>query len=147
MELSARLVVVSACQSAQSTIAGLQHEQLSIATAMLAAGSACAIASLWPVDDLATALLMTRLYHELLVVDSAPPRALRAAQVWLRDLSEEEEKRFLDRHPKLAAEYARRIAARDPPGRRGQQRAGASPTSGRPYAHPQFWAPFIAVGV
>ena len=42
-ELSTRLVVVSACQSAQSTIAGLPHEELSIAMAMLAAGSACAI--------------------------------------------------------------------------------------------------------
>ena len=46
-ELSARLVIVSACQSAQSMIAGLPHEELSIATAMLAARGACAIASLW----------------------------------------------------------------------------------------------------
>jgi hypothetical protein len=43
-------------------IAGLPHEELSIATAMLAAGSACAIASLWPV----------RLYQELLVGRERP---------------------------------------------------------------------------
>jgi CHAT domain-containing protein/tetratricopeptide (TPR) repeat protein len=146
-ELSARLVVVSACQSAQSTIAGLPHEELSIATAMLAAGGACAIASLWPVDDLATALLMTRLYQELLVGESAPPPALRAAQLWLRDLSDDEEQRFLDRHPQLAAEYARRVAAGDLPGRRGGEFASGPPGAGRPYEHPAFWAPFIAVGV
>jgi tetratricopeptide (TPR) repeat protein len=144
--LSTRVVVISACQSAQSTIAGEPHEEISIATAMLAAGSACAIASLWPVDDLATALLMTRLYQELLLRKSAPPQALRTAQLWLRNLSNDEEQRFLDRHPQLAAEYARRIEQGDPPGRRGKELAGAAPGAGRPYAHPEFWAPFIAVG-
>jgi CHAT domain-containing protein len=114
---------------------------------MLAAGSACAIASLWPVDDFATALLMTRLYQELLVGQSAPPQALRAAQLWLRDLTDKDEELFLERHPELAAEYQRRVSQRDPPGRRRgpSGRQPRSPT--RPYAHPEFWAPFIAVGV
>jgi CHAT domain-containing protein len=143
--LNARLVVVSACQSAQITIAGLSHEALSIATAMLAAGGACSIASLWPVDDLATALLMTRLYQESLAGES-PPLALQTAQRWLRDLSADDEQRFIDRHPQLAAEYSRRITAGDPPGRRGVGVAVASPGVERPYAHPEFWAPFIAVG-
>ena len=145
--LKARLVVVSACQSAQSTMGNLLHAEFSIAAAVLAAGSACAIASLWPVDDLATALLMTRLYQELLGGENTPPRALRAAQFWLRDLSDDEEQRFLERHPQLAAEYARRVSAGDPPGRRGEKLTSALPKAERPYIHPEFWAPFIAVGV
>ena len=145
--LNARLVVVSACQSAQSTMGGLLQAEFSIAAALLAAGSACVIASLWPVDDLATALLMTRLYHELRHGTIAPPRALRSAQAWLRALSEEQEREFLDRHPKLAAEYARRLAQGSPPGRRGEPAPHAASGTSRPYAHPDYWSAFIAVGV
>ena len=145
--LKARLAVVSACQSAQPTMAGLLQAQFSIAAALLAAGSACVIASLWPVNDLATALLMTRLYQELRGGDETPPGALRAAQLWLRGLTEKEEREFLDRHPQLAAEYARRIADGSPPGRRGG--ITSFPTYGqrRPYEHPDYWAAFIAIGV
>ena len=86
-------------------------------------------------------------FQELLVGENAPPQALRAAQLWLRDLSDDEEQQFLNRHPQLAAEYARRVAEGDPPGRRGAGFAGGLPGAMRPYAHPEFWAPFIAVGV
>lgn len=147
-QLDARLVVASACESALSEIAGLPDEVVSIATAMLASGSACAIASLWPVDDLATALLMTRLYDEMLVGGRRPPEALRRAQLWLRDLREEEEQRFLDRHPALAAEFDRRArSSRGTPGRRAEGAAEVGAGGVRPYAHAEFWAPFIAVGV
>jgi CHAT domain-containing protein len=142
-EMATRLVVVSACQSAISEIAGLPEEALSIATVMLAAGSACAIASLWEVDDLATALLMTKLYEEMLISGHRPPEALRRAQLWLRNLSEEDESRFFERHPALEAEFSRRASTGEVPGQRGS--SPGHPGSG-PYTHPEFWAPFIAVG-
>ena len=59
---------------------------------MLAAGSACVIASLWPVDDAATALLMSKLYDELSEDDLRAPEALRRAQLWLRSLTADEER-------------------------------------------------------
>lgn len=143
--LDARLVVVSACQSAQSTIARLSNEQLSIATSMIAAGSACVIASLWPVYDIATALLMTRLYEELITGASDPPSALRAAQLWLRGLTIEQEQAFLGRHPHLAAERIRRGA----PDRPALSARGVGGEDGgdRPYEHPEYWAPFVVAGV
>jgi CHAT domain-containing protein len=145
-QLDARLVVASACESALSEVSGLPDEVVSIATAMLASGSACAIASLWPVDDLATALLMTRLYHEMLGSELRPPEALRRAKLWLRDLSEEDEQRFLDRHPALGQEFERRArSARGAPGRRAE--GAHDPRGTTPYAHPDYWAPFVAVGV
>jgi len=144
--LTTRLVVVSACQSAQATMGGLLQSEFSIASALLAAGAACVIASLWPVDDLASALLMTRLYQQLQGATPAPPEALRAAQRWLRELTEPQEQTFLERHPGLAAEYRRRLAAGGPPGRRGAHDGTAAVGGAGPYAHPDYWAAFIAIG-
>ncbi|MBS1675978.1 MAG: CHAT domain-containing protein [Actinobacteria bacterium] len=144
--LESRLVVVSACQSALPYIAGPSGEAFATSTAFLAAGSACVVASLWPVDDLATAILMTRLYEEMFENEHRPPEALRRAQAWLRELTYKEEAAFLAAHPQLAAEALRRSE-------RGE-RIGAPPSaadtwlqSGRPFAHPRYWAPFIAIGI
>jgi CHAT domain-containing protein len=142
--ITTRLVVISACQSALSEIAGMPDEVVSIGTAMVAAGSACAIASLWSVDDAATALLMVRVYEEIRRNGLRPPEALRKAQLWLRDLTAADERVFLDAHPTLRNEFRRRAATGDPPGRRSG--AGAPTPTVRPYAHPDVWAPFIAVG-
>lgn len=91
--------------------------------------------------------MMTRLYQDLRDAAIAPPQALRSAQAWLRALTEQQERAFLDRHPKLAAEYARRVGLGDPPGRRGPRAAAGDRNERRPYAHPDYWAAFIAVGV
>lgn len=142
--LQTRVVAVSACQSALSEIAGLPDEAFSIGTAMLGAGSASVIASLWPVDDLATALLMTRTYQEMLGNQRRPPEALRRAQLWLRDLTGASGDAFLGAHPALAEEFGRRLSQSDPPGRRGSG-STASEAQG-PYSHPDYWAGFVAVG-
>ena len=143
LRLTARLAAISACQTALAEIGDLPDEVLSIGNAMLAAGAACAIASLWPVDDLATALLMTRLYDEMIGNDRSPPEALRTAQLWLRSLTSAGEAAFVAQHPALAVEHARRAARDDLPGRRTSQRRRIDPP---PYAHPDYWAAFIALG-
>jgi tetratricopeptide (TPR) repeat protein len=140
-QLTSRLVVISACESAVPRITDLAGEAFATSTAMLAAGSACVIASLWEVGDRATGLLMTRFYEELFGNDLAPPEALRRAQVWLRDLPDEELQQFLKSHPLLEAGFQR------DEGRSRQALAKAASVPGRPYSHPDNWAPFIAVGV
>src|SRR5205823_3209168 len=99
--VGARLTVVSACETAVAEIAHLPDEAFSLSTAFLAAGSAGAVATLWSIDDAATALLMTRFYEELFD-GGHPARALRRAQLWLRSLSEAEEAAFVAVHPSLA---------------------------------------------
>jgi CHAT domain-containing protein/tetratricopeptide (TPR) repeat protein len=135
--LRARLAVASACQSAVTAVGEEAGEAFSLAYALLAAGAACVIASLWPVDDLATAMLMGRLYTEI-AAGLIPPRALAAAQCWLRSVDAPEADRFLARHPALAANRARRGAV--PP---AEEALG--PTR-HPFAHPEFWAAFIVIG-
>ncbi|MEK8174447.1 CHAT domain-containing protein [Streptomyces sp. M19] len=57
-----------ACQSGRYEIIEAPDEFTGLPGGFLQAGAACAITSLWQVNDLATALLMTRLYELL-----APP--------------------------------------------------------------------------
>ena len=144
VQLEARLVVISACQSAVSEITRMPDEVFSVSTSALAAGSACAIASLWPVDDSATAALMVRFYEEMLGNRSSPPDALRRAQRWLRDLTQAQEAEFLEAHPSLKREVERRAAAGDRPGQRGP--GGAPGSDEGSFSNPEYWAPFIAVG-
>ncbi len=141
-ELASRSCVVSACQTAVAEFNEQPDEAMSVATALVAAGSACVIASLWSVDDAATAILMTRLYEEMLLAGKRPPEALREAQLWLRDLNPDEEQRFLADHPELLEEWRRRMEAGEPVGRRG----GGAADAERPYQHADLWAPFIAAG-
>jgi CHAT domain-containing protein len=97
-----RLVTASACETAVIPGYEAADEVLSIATVLVGAGAAGAVASLWRVDDYATALMMTRFYEELVKMPAAPARALRLASLWLRDLTSEEEERHCARHPTLA---------------------------------------------
>jgi CHAT domain-containing protein len=86
LRLGADLVVLSACRSALGReVRG--EGILGLAGAFMYAGSPRVIASLWPVDDLATAELMKRLYRALLGPERlAPAAALRRAQQELRAL-------------------------------------------------------------
>jgi tetratricopeptide (TPR) repeat protein len=64
LSLRARLVVLSACESAGGTVLygeGLQG----LSSAFLAAGVSSVVATLWPVDDRATALFMRHFYAAL----------------------------------------------------------------------------------
>ena len=105
------------------------------------AGAPTVIASLWKVDDVATSLMMGRLYENLLgqfdrarsvdgqtyAARSAMSKAdaLAEAKDWLRNLSSEEARRLVSAHSSVA-----RGSVRPRP-----QREEESP-SPRPYAHP-----------
>jgi hypothetical protein len=81
-----RLAVLSACETSMVGTE-LPDEVVSLPTGLLQAGVGGVVASLWAVPDLSTALLMTEFYRQWRCADLAPPEALRAAQLWLRDTS------------------------------------------------------------
>ena len=58
----ARLVVASACQTAITDFVNVPDEAIGLVNGCLHAGAAAVIGTLWSVDDLSTALLMTRFY-------------------------------------------------------------------------------------
>lgn len=94
LDLRLRLAVLSSCET---SVPGtrLPDEVVALPTGLLQAGAAGVVASQWPVPDLPTALVMTRFYDHWRA--GAPPaEALRRAQIWVRDTSNEEKTRFLD---------------------------------------------------
>jgi CHAT domain-containing protein len=80
LDLSAELTVLSACQTALGKdvrgegLVGLTHSFMS-------AGSKSVVASLWKVDDRATASLMADFYHAMLQEGMPTGAALRAAKL------------------------------------------------------------------
>lgn len=92
LRLNADLVVLSACQTALGK--EIRGEGLiGLTRGFMYAGSARVLASLWSVEDRATAKLMKKLYGHLLVDKLSPTESLRRAQL---DLA---------RDPRWAAPY------------------------------------------
>ena len=83
MRLPADVVVLSGCQTALGK--EIRGEGLvGLTRGFMYAGARRVVASLWEVDDLATAELMRRFYRGMIIDGLAPAAALRAAQ---RELS------------------------------------------------------------
>jgi CHAT domain-containing protein/Tfp pilus assembly protein PilF len=85
LKLGADLVVLSACQTALGK--DIRGEGIvSLTRGFMHAGAPRVVASLWNVDDAATAALMSRFYRQMIVNGLKPAAALRAAQL---DLAKE----------------------------------------------------------
>src|SRR5262249_10159160 len=79
MTLNAEVVVLSGCQTALGKdVVG--EGPIGLARGFMYAGVPRVVASLWQVDDLATAELMKRFYRGVLLEKLTPGAALRAAQ-------------------------------------------------------------------
>ncbi|GLZ79566.1 hypothetical protein Afil01_43730 [Actinorhabdospora filicis] len=144
-----RLLVLSACQTAVMDIRrGALGEARGLATGMLQAGARAVLASLWPVDDRATYLLIVRFMREWLPGNGSPSAALARAQAWLREATYAE-LAGLDEGPaavrgrgfRYGAQEAAHLAAA-----LAGRRAEVDP-EGRPYADPVHWAGFQVFGL
>jgi CHAT domain-containing protein/Tfp pilus assembly protein PilF len=84
LDLDGQLVVLSACQTAvgSGSLADVPpgDDWLGLMQAFLQAGASSVVASLWPVDDRATAVIMER-FHEAVAAHDSPAVALAAAQL------------------------------------------------------------------
>ena len=133
-----RLVIASACESGAADVTGLPDEATGLPAALLQAGAAHVLGTLWPVSDLSAALLVSRVAEACLDPGADPAAELATAQRWLRDLGRGE-----------ALTAARRLA-----GDAGATRPEleddlawlelAAPD--RPFAAPRHWAPFVLFG-
>jgi CHAT domain-containing protein len=139
---SARLVTLSACETG---IVGtdLPDEVVTLPSALVQAGYAGVVASLWSVADVSTAMLMVRFYEFWRVEGLEPIYALRAAQHWVRDTTNREKqahfRRSLSTHTglRMSGEIAREFFYQLD-GQAGDERT---------FDHPFWWAAFYLTGV
>jgi CHAT domain-containing protein len=133
-----RLVIASACESGAADVTRLPDEATGLPAALLQAGAAHVLGTLWPVSDLSAALLVSRVAEACLDPGADPAAELATAQRWLRELARDE-----------ALTAARRLV-----GDAGASRPEleddlawlelAAPD--RPFAAPRHWAPFVLFG-
>ncbi len=84
LNLPAELVVLSACQTGVGK--QIKGEGLiALTRGFMYAGAARIVASLWKVDDSATAALMAQFYKEMFTNGKKPAAALRAAQKYMSE--------------------------------------------------------------
>jgi len=149
-----RLVTLSACETGLVEIRrGLADEYIGLPGVLLQAGARAVVASLWAVDDLATALLMGRFYAEWQEGAVSIAQALLRAQRWLRTRTREQVEEALDELDALWRPWAEQC---DDPAMqrraRGQYweilaaRKRLERMDEVPFAHPYWWAAFQAVG-
>lgn len=152
----ARLVTLSACQSAIPSHRASVDEVDGLPSGIMSAGTPAVLATLWPVDDLSTTLLMERFYLLHLRGDPAtgdgplpPHRALSRAQRWLARITAAELRDYFRAEPDLAA-----AVERSPSGPRYPAAVAAryalhfelTEPDRRPFAESWFWAPFVLIG-
>jgi CHAT domain-containing protein/tetratricopeptide (TPR) repeat protein len=161
-----RLVVLSACETGLYDTFRNADEFVGLPGTFTALGAAGVLGTLWPVNDMATALLLAKFYDLHLVSRLAPPTALRRAQLWLRQASSAElvayargaarQGRLDARHvaairEELSADGLRRARSRprveSTKAPAGADRPSARAGRDRPYAHPFYWAGFIHTGL
>ncbi|NEQ34006.1 MAG: CHAT domain-containing protein, partial [Leptolyngbya sp. SIO4C5] len=138
-----RLAILSACETGLPGLE-LADEAISLPTGLLQAGVAGVVASLWAVSDLSTMMLLVRFYDYWREDKLEPAIALRQAQKWLRDTTNEEK----------ATYYFEQASALLPNSKTSQQTAeflydvvGFEETGARDFAHPFHWAAFSYTGV
>jgi CHAT domain-containing protein/tetratricopeptide (TPR) repeat protein len=143
-----RLLVLSACQTAVIDPDGPADEVRNLAAAVLQAGAGAVLASLWPVDDRATCLLVARFAEEWLPrrAQEGPAAALARAQRWLRTSTAADLDASCPPGIVLPDMTRRTTRVRGGPADEPARRLEATQTHGRPYAEPYFWAGLLLVG-
>ena len=133
------MVVASCCQSGVIDQRGAD-ELVGLAQALIAAGAASALATLWEIDDAGTSLLIAKFYDEL-AHGTPPARAIGAAQRELREASMGEW---------LVLAQAGNDESWVPEDLRRELRAmalhpGFRNRDARPFAHPAHWAGVVYI--
>jgi CHAT domain-containing protein len=134
------LVVASACQTALGDVQ-VGEGVLGLRRAFVLAGAQTLVMSLWSVPDVATAILMERLYHNLLNEKMGRAKALEQAQFYVRDLT------IAQMRPQwLTPEAITSLTERSSGIGNHLRELSQKPENYRPYAHPKHWGAFICQG-
>ncbi|MEZ2317580.1 MAG: CHAT domain-containing protein, partial [Microcoleus sp.] len=130
-----RLVSLSACETGLVTRV-ITDEYIGLASGFLYAGASNVVSSLWRVSDFSTAFLMIRFYQNLKNQDLSVCQALQAAQIWLRTITRQDFLAWLQNEVNMEEDRVDNIDI-------SLRRSFPNP----PFADPQYWAAFCAIGI
>lgn len=146
-----RLAFLSACQTALTDFQRIPDESVGLLSGFLQAGVPSVVGTLWPVNDVSSALLVTRFYELYLLGDrlaqlppQPPARALRIAQNWLRNLTNNHLLNYLKEIDEIQNLPARFIVDQLPLVRKAIREGRGDD---QPFVEPYHWAGFVCYGV
>jgi CHAT domain-containing protein len=137
---SQQLAVLSACQTGITEFSRVPDEVIGLPAGLLQTGVPGVVATLWPVGDRSTAVLIAEFYRLLLAGRQDPATALESARRQLRDATARELSEWFERryHDSGGTDPTAYEAAADFRSRYGP--------ADRPYADPVYWAGFVYTG-
>lgn len=162
LKLNCRLVILSACESALSTVKR-GDELYGLVRAFMYAGAPAIIATQWRVDERTTLILADKFYREV-QNGLGYPAALKSAQVYLKNLAHPEAlailMRLIDQSVEFNREGVKRAAllSADQQARgyltmlKSKRATASTPLVSennpypKPFADPKYWAPFVFIG-
>ena len=136
------LVVLSACETGIVGLEAASNEYEGLAGAFLSLGVQGVVASLWPVNEYPTMLIMRRFYQRL-SEQVSPVHALREAQLWLANATGSELLNLID-HDYMAIAYNNRVALRAMINFRSHL---SNQRDLKPFKDPYYWAGLFFTGV
>ncbi|ACL16209.1 CHAT domain-containing tetratricopeptide repeat protein [Methanosphaerula palustris] len=150
---AARMVTLSVCESGIPQYQKIPDEYIGISAGFLHAGASCVISSLWAVNDVATSMLMMKLYSSHLIDGLSPVCALREAQIFIRNATNQEVVNFMC-NGNISLDIDRDYSCIIQEPNENQDQANSSsciskrgnPIPG-PFVNPYFWAGFVINGV
>ncbi len=143
-----RLAILSACETGVSGIR-LPDELIGLPTGLVQAGVAGVVASLWPVSEISTVLLLVRFYSLWKGESFSIDQALQKAQIWLRDTRNEEKADYFKQSLPEFGELSPNLANLLPVDVANAlfQDMMLRPLGERDFSHPYHWAAFGLTGV
>ncbi|WP_347566184.1 CHAT domain-containing protein [Scytonema sp. UIC 10036] len=145
-----RLVTFSACESGMTDPNIISDEYIGLPSGFLFAGSSSVVSTLWTVDPLATALFMSKFYHNLQRISNLEQGSiaitLNKTQKWLRTLTSKElariknSRKFEQLLDKVFENKRERLKFKD-------LLESAVKRQPYPFENPYYWTGFIATGV
>ena len=128
------LVVAAGCSSSRLDLGSNLDDAVGLSSDLMASGCPVVFGTLWPVDDIATALLVSRFYRNYMEDAKDPTSSLADATRWLRKLTRLEVLKIVGDLEHVDRGFVGRLSEK--------ARAWASDLQ-YPFADPAYWGAFV----